>query len=61
VSDFVVGLGLFFVIEGLVYAIAPSAIRKAAERLPEVGDGPLRMAGAAAIAVGVGIVWLVRR
>lgn len=60
-SDFFVGLGLFFVIEGLVYALAPSVIRRAAERLPNVGDGPLRVAGAVAVAIGVGIVWLVRR
>lgn len=59
-SDFVVGLGLFFVIEGLIYAVAPSFIRRAASELPKVGDGPLRVAGAAAVAVGVAIIWLVR-
>jgi len=60
-ADFLVGLGLFFVIEGLIYAVAPSAIRKAAEQLPKVGDGPMRAAGAVAVAIGVGLVWLVRR
>ena len=60
-SDFVVGLGLFLVIEGLAYALAPSAIRRAAAQLPKIGDGPLRVAGAVAMAIGVGIVWLVRR
>ena len=60
-SDFVVGLGLFFVIEGLIYAFAPTLLRSAARKLPTVSDGQLRAAGAVAVAVGVAIVWLVRR
>ena len=60
-SDFVVGLGLFFVIEGLIYAFAPSLLRTAARRLPSISDGQLRVAGVVAVAIGVAIVWLVRR
>ncbi|HET7411256.1 MAG TPA: DUF2065 domain-containing protein [Pararhizobium sp.] len=60
-SDFVIGLGLFFVIEGLIYALAPSALRTAAKQLPKIGDTQMRIAGVVAIAVGVAIVWLVKR
>lgn len=60
-SDFVLGLGLFFVIEGLFYALAPGMIRLAASKLPSVGDGQLRTAGVVAVAAGVALVWLVRR
>ncbi|MGN6551287.1 MAG: DUF2065 domain-containing protein [Pararhizobium sp.] len=60
-SDFVVGLGLFFVIEGLIYSIAPVLIRRAARELPKISDGQMRAAGAIAVALGVFIVWLVRR
>jgi uncharacterized protein YjeT (DUF2065 family) len=60
-SDFVIGLGLFFVIEGLLYALAPSALRKAAKQLPKITDNQMRIAGVAAIAAGVVIVWLVKR
>ncbi|TPW32907.1 DUF2065 domain-containing protein [Pararhizobium mangrovi] len=55
-----IGLGLFFVIEGLVYALAPSLLRAAASRLPDVSDTQMRMMGVISLAIGVGIVWLVR-
>lgn len=60
-SDFVIGLGLFFVIEGLVYALAPGMLRLAARKLPSVSDGQLRAAGVVAIAIGVALVWLIKR
>lgn len=60
-SDFVIGIGLFFVIEGLIYSVAPSVIRHAAKEVPKISDAHMRIAGVAAVAIGVGIVWLVRR
>ena len=59
-SDIFVALGLLLVLEGLLWASAPHlAIRllAAAAHMPEQA---LRTAGAAAVAVGVVIVWLVR-
>lgn len=55
-----IGVGLFFVIEGLVYSLAPGLLRRAAEQLPKISDGHLRVSGVAAIAIGVAIVWLAR-
>ncbi len=60
VSDFVAALGLMFVFEGLIYALAPAALKRMMARAPEVPDGLFRLGGLAAIAVGVGVVWLVR-
>jgi uncharacterized protein YjeT (DUF2065 family) len=59
-NDIVVAIGLLLVIEGLVYALAPFAVRTMAAKLPELSDQSLRGFGAAAVAVGVFLVWLVR-
>ena len=59
-SDLLVAFGLFLVIEGLVYALAPSFIRRMAEELPLISDRQLRTFGLAAAFVGVFFVWLIR-
>ena len=52
--------GLVFVIEGLVYAVAPSHVKAMLARLGLMGDEQLRLTGAAALAFGVGLVWLAK-
>ena len=59
-SDLLVAIGLVFVIEGLLYAVAPGAARRMAEAARDVPLDTLRVAGLIAVAVGVVIVWLVR-
>lgn len=59
-SDFLVAVGLVMVIEGLLWATAPQLgirLLAAAAQMPEQR---LRMAGAAAVAAGFVIVWLMR-
>jgi hypothetical protein len=59
-TDLATAIGLVLVIEGLIWAALPGmAMRmlKAAAEMPPEG---LRLAGAAAVAVGVLIVWLAR-
>lgn len=59
-TDFLVAVGLVMVIEGLLWAAAPQLglrLLAAAAHMPEQR---LRMAGAAAVAAGFVIVWLVR-
>ncbi len=58
--DLATGLALVLVVEGLAWASAPSAMRRAARRMLELADGPLRVAGLAAAALGVAAVWLIR-
>lgn len=53
-------MGLVLVIEGLVYGGFPSLARKLATEVLSLPENALRIAGLAAIAIGVGIVWLVR-
>ncbi len=59
-TDLIVGLALVLVIEGLLWAAFPTAARHMLEAVAQMGEGNLRMGGAIAILVGVGVVWLVR-
>jgi uncharacterized protein YjeT (DUF2065 family) len=58
VSTLFLAIGLVLVVEGLAYALAPSFIRRMAEELPKFSDEQLRVFGVAALAIGVGIVYL---
>jgi len=60
VQDFLAAMGLVLVIEGLVYGGFPDLARKLATEVLSLPENALRIAGLAAIAIGVGIVWLVR-
>ena len=58
VHAIVQAVGLVFVVEGLVYAVAPQAMKRMMAELPKLSDEQLRHVGIAALALGVGIVWL---
>lgn len=60
ITDLLLALGLVLVIEGLLYALVPGQLRHMARYLQEISDEHLRLGGAAAIALGVVIVWVVR-
>lgn len=59
-ADFIVALGLVFVIEGLIFAVSPSAAKNAMAQVLETADGPLRVVGIASAILGVVLVWFVR-
>jgi uncharacterized protein YjeT (DUF2065 family) len=59
-ADFIVALGLVFVIEGLIFAASPSAAKNAMAHVMETADGPLRVVGIVSAVVGLVLVWLVR-
>lgn len=59
-QDFLAAIGLVLVIEGLVYGGFPGLARKLATEVLSVPETILRIGGLASIAIGVGIVWLVR-
>jgi uncharacterized protein YjeT (DUF2065 family) len=58
--DFIVALGLVFVIEGLIFAVSPAAAKKAMVHVLETPDGPLRLVGIVSAVLGVVLVWFVR-
>ncbi|NGN40930.1 DUF2065 family protein [Mesorhizobium sp. CGMCC 1.15528] len=59
-SDFIAAVGLVLVIEGLIYGGFPLLAKKLAAEVLLVPENALRVAGLAAIAIGVGIVWIAR-
>lgn len=59
-SDFLAGLGFFLVIEGLLYAAAPSFVKRLAAILPSFPESQLRIGGVVSVGLGVAIVWLIR-
>ena len=59
-NDFLVGVGLVLVIEGLLWALAPSLAARLLELAATTPEQQLRTGGAVAVAVGVLLVWMVR-
>ena len=56
----VLGLGVALALEGALYAAAPGVMKRIAAAAGLSEPGRLRMAGLAALALGVGLVWLVQ-
>lgn len=59
-SDFLVAVGLVFVIEGLVFAAFPAQAKKAIAGVLETPDMSLRVIGIGSAVVGLLLVWLMR-
>ena len=59
-NDLIVALGLVLVIEGLIWAALPDFGKTMLAAVVSTPPATLRLAGTIAIALGVGIVWLVR-
>ena len=59
-SEFLVALGLVFVIEGLLFATAPGAARRAAAAMVDAPEGTLRIVGVVSAVLGVIVIWLFR-
>lgn len=56
----VLAIGLVLVVEGLLYALAPSYARYLAGMLADIPPATLRLAGVGAVAAGVILVWFGR-
>ncbi|HET9534559.1 MAG: DUF2065 family protein [Mesorhizobium sp.] len=59
-ADFLAAMGLVLVIEGLVYCGFPGLAKRLATEVLSTPENALRIGGLAAIAIGVGVVWLAR-
>jgi hypothetical protein len=59
-SDFLVALGLVFVIEGLIFAALPAQAKRAMASVLETPDTMLRIIGIGSAIIGLLLVWLVR-
>lgn len=59
-TDILTGIALVLVIEGLVYALAPSLIERLLEALREMPIETRRNLGLMTFATGIILLWLVR-
>jgi uncharacterized protein YjeT (DUF2065 family) len=59
-ADFLVAIGLVFVIEGLIFAAFPLSAKKAVAAVLETPDSTLRTIGIVSAVFGVILVWLMR-
>jgi uncharacterized protein YjeT (DUF2065 family) len=59
--DLWTALALVLVIEGVLYALLPEAMKRVAARALTVPPQTLRAAGLFAACIGVVLVWLLRR
>jgi uncharacterized protein YjeT (DUF2065 family) len=59
-TDFLVALGLVFVIEGLLFAAFPDFAKKAFQAVTEAPDHFLRIIGISSAVIGVILIWFIR-
>jgi uncharacterized protein len=59
-TDLTTALALVLVLEGLLWALSPEAMKRAAAMALGLANEQLRMGGLVAVALGVVLVWLVR-
>ena len=55
-STLVLALGLVLVLEGLVFALAPSRIEELLRALAQLPEGARRLIGALALVLGIGLI-----
>ena len=56
----ILAIGLVLVVEGLVFALAPSRFQDLLRQLAELPVGTRRTLGLSTLALGVGLIWLAR-
>jgi uncharacterized protein YjeT (DUF2065 family) len=59
--DFATALALVLVIEGILYALLPEAMKRLAAKATELPPQVLRISGLVAACLGVMFVWVLRR
>src|SRR5437870_3813741 len=60
-ADFLIGLGILFVLEGVMFAASPAWMRRAMKSAMATPDNILRAVGIGSAVLGLILIWLVRR
>ena len=60
IAHIALAIGLVMVVEGLVFALAPSRLEELIKALSEIPHETRRMLGLACVAGGVVLVWLAK-
>ncbi|WJR76936.1 DUF2065 domain-containing protein [Bradyrhizobium sp. NP1] len=61
VAEFLIGVGILFVIEGLLFAASPAFMRKAMKSAMATPDNILRAVGIGSAVAGLVLIWAIRR
>ena len=59
-KELIIALGLFFFIEGILYAIFPSKMKNMLSKLNQISDGQLRTGGFIFAIIGFVIIWYLK-
>ena len=60
-ADFLIGLGILFVLEGVMFAAVPVWLKRAMKSALAAPDSVLRVAGIGSAVAGLILIWVVRR
>src|SRR2546423_10863132 len=60
-ADFLIGVGILFVLEGLIFAASPAWMRRAMKSAMATPDNILRIVGIGSAVVGLVLIWVGRR
>ena len=60
-SELIIAIGLFFFIEGILYAIFPSKMKSMLIKLIDIKDNQLRTGGFIFLIIGFIIIWFFKK
>ena len=60
-KELIIALGLFFFIEGILYAIFPSKMKNMLSKLNQISDVQLRFGGLIFAIIGFIIIWYLKK
>jgi hypothetical protein len=61
IADFLIGVGILFVLEGLMFAASPAWMRRAMKSALATPDNVLRAVGIGSAVAGLILIWVIRR
>jgi uncharacterized protein YjeT (DUF2065 family) len=59
-ADFLIGVGILFFLEGLLFVASPAWMRRAMKSAMETPDNVLRIVGIGSAVIGLILIWIVR-
>lgn len=59
--ELILALGLFFFIEGVLYALFPSKMKNMLEKIKTINESQLRIGGLVFTVIGFLIIWYMKR
>lgn len=59
--ELILALGLFFFIEGVLYALFPSKMKNMLEKIKTINESQLRIGGLVFAVIGFLIIWYMKR